>query len=220
MPAAERQIYLWGAGGHAKVVADVASELGVRVAGFIEEAVERHGQDYYGAKILGGESWLLSSQADRTCEVFVAIGHNAARLRCIEIAIRAGYTVPSLIHPAASVSPTARLESGTIVMAGAIVQADTVIGIGGIINTGASVDHDGVLGRGVHIAPGARLAGQVTVGDRTLIGVGAVVIPQICIGRDCVAGAGAAVVSDVLDGQTVAGVPARVLKRSVAHGNR
>lgn len=211
MPAAERRIYLWGAGGHAKVVADVARALGICVVGFLEESVERHGQDYYGAKILGGESWVLSAQSDRTCEVFVAIGHNAARLRCLEVAINAGYVVPTLVHPLASVSPTAHLEPGTIVMAGAVVQADTVIGAGGIVNTGASVDHDGVLGRGVHIAPGARLAGQVTVGDQTLIGVSAAVIPQIRIGHDCVVGAGAAVVSDVLDGQTVAGVPARVL---------
>ena len=210
MPAAERRIYLWGAGGHAKVVADVARALGMCVVGFIEESSERHGQDYYGAKILGGESWLLSSQADRTCEVFVAIGHNAARLHCLEVATRAGYVVPTLIHPMASVSPTARLEPGTIVMAGAVVQADTVIGLGGIVNTGASVDHDGLLGRGVHIAPGARLAGQVTVGDRTLIGVGAAVIPQTRIGHDCVVGAGAAVVCDVPDGQTVVGIPARV----------
>lgn len=211
MPAAERRIYLWGAGGHAKVVADVARALGLRIVGFIEESSERHGQDYYGAKILGGESWLLSSQADRTCEVFVAIGHNATRLRCLEVAVKAGYTVPSLIHPMATVSPTARLEPGTVVMSGGIVQADTVIGLGGIVNTGASVDHDGVLGQGVHIAPGARLAGQVAVGDRTLIGVGAAVIPQTRIGHDCIVGAGAAVVSDVPDGQTVVGVPARPL---------
>ena len=220
MPTVDRHVYLWGAGGHAKVVADVARAMGLHVAGFIDEFSTRHGQDYYGAKILGGENWLHSAEADRSCEVFVAIGDNSARLRCLNTAIQAGYTVPSFIHPAANVSPTARLEPGTVVMAGAIVQADTVIGIGGIINTGASVDHDGVLGRGVHVAPGARLAGQVSVGDRTLIGVSAAVIPQICIGHDCVVGAGASVVSDVLDGQTVAGVPARVLKWSVAHGNR
>ena len=211
MPTVDRHVYLWGAGGHAKVVADVVRAMGLHVAGFIDESISRHGQDYYGAKILGGENWLTSAQADRSCEVFVAIGDNSARLRCLSTAIQAGYTVPSFIHPAATVSPTVRLEPGTVVMAGAIVQADTAIGIGGIINTGASVDHDGVLGRCVHVAPGARLAGQVSVGDRTLIGVGAAVIPQICIGHDCVVGAGAAVVNDVADHQTVVGVPARPL---------
>lgn len=209
MPAAVRQIYLWGAGGHAKVVADVVRAMGMQVAGFLDESHARHGQDYYGARILGGESWLDSKEADRTCEVFVAIGNNAARLRCLEFAINAGFTVPSLIHPSAVVSPTAQLEVGTVIMAGAIVQSDTLIGRGGIINTGASVDHDCVLGRDVHIAPGARLAGQVTVGDRTLIGVSASVIPQIHIGHDCVVGAGAVVVTDVPDHQTVVGIPAR-----------
>lgn len=211
MPSTVRRIYLWGAGGHAKVVADVARAMGIQVIGFIDETHTRHGQDYYGAKILGGEKWLLSSQADRTCEVFVAIGNNTARLRCLDTAIHAGLSVPVLVHPSATISPTARVAAGTVVMAGAIVQADTVIGLGGIINTGASIDHDGILGQAVHIAPGGRIAGQVTVGDRTLIGVGAAVIPQIHIGHDCVVGAGAAVVSDVQNGQTVAGVPARPL---------
>lgn len=41
-------------------------------------------------------------------------------------------------------------------MAGAVVNADAHIGMGGIINTGVSIDHDCVLGMGVHLSPGGR----------------------------------------------------------------
>ena len=213
MAPAARRLIIWGAGGHAKVVADLARAAGIPFAGYLDESVDRHHQPFYGAQILGGSSWLTSPEADRTSEVFVAIGDNSARARCLELATREGYFIPTLIHPAAIVSPTARLASGVIVMAGAIVQADAVIGVGGIVNTGASVDHDCVLGHCVHIAPGARLAGQVEIGDRTLVGLGAVVIPRIRIGHDCIVGAGAAVTQDVLHGQTVVGVPARAMPR-------
>ena len=211
MNLAIRRLLIWGAGGHAKVVADVARANGLEIAGFLDETEARHSHAFYGSHIVGGSRWLTSPEGDRACEVFVAIGDNMTRERCLEVAMREGYSIPTLVHPSSSVSPSAQLASGTIVMAGAIVQAATVIGLGGIINTGASVDHDCVLGRVVHIAPGARLAGQVEVGDRSCIGIGAVVIPRIRIGHDCIVGAGAAVIRDVLDGETVVGVPARAI---------
>ena len=209
-----KTLLIWGAGGHAKVVADLARESGWSIVGFLDEAPARHGQVFYGSLILGGSSYLTSSDADRSCQIIIAIGSNVVRDRCLMDALREGYTVPVLIHPAAVVSQTADLEPGTVVMAGAIIQADTRIGPGGIINTGASVDHDCVLGRCVHVAPGARLTGQVQVGDHTLVGVGAVVIPRVRIGMKCTIGAGAAVIGDVLDGQTVAGVPAKSVSKS------
>ena len=209
MSSPAKTLLIWGAGGHAKVVADLARESGWSVVGYLDEVPARHGQEFYGALILGGSSALTSPGVDRNCQIIVAIGSHAVRDRCLQDALREGFTVPVLIHPAAVVSPTAQLEYGTVVMAGAIVQAETRIGPGGIINTGASVDHDCVLGRCVHIAPGARLTGQVLVGDHTLVGVGAVVIPRVRIGMNCTIGAGAAVIGDVPDGQTVVGVPAK-----------
>lgn len=207
-------LLIWGAGGHAKVVADLARACGWTVAGFLDEDSTRHGQEFYGAPILGGGRSLASPDADRNSPVIVAIGSHAVRDRCITDALRNGFTIPVLIHPTAVVSPTAILEFGTVVMAGAIIQADTRIGVGGIINTGASVDHDCVLGRCVHVAPGARLTGQIQVGDHTLVGVGAVVIPRVRIGMNCTIGAGAAVIGDVPEGQTVVGVPARCVSKS------
>ena len=210
------RLLIWGAGGHAKVVADLARASGWEIVGFLDEDPQRQGQPFYGATILGGSSHLIVSGTDRAVPVVVAIGDNAARERCLALAQREGYTVPVLTHPSAVVSPTAQLEPGTVVMAGAIVQADTRIGAGGIINTGASVDHDCVLGRCVHVAPGARLTGQIEVGNLTLIGVGAVVIPRVRIGERCTVGAGAVVIHDVLDGETVVGVPAIVARRSAS----
>ncbi len=214
LPTPAKPLLIWGAGGHAKVVADVARASGWEVIGFLEETPHRHGHGFYGASILGGSEVLHTVDRHPCREVFIAIGDNVARDRCLDVAIRAGYSVPILIHPTATISPTAKLASGTVVMAGAVVQSDTEIGAGAIINTGASVDHDGVLGRCVHLGPGVRLTGQVQIGDLTMGGAGAVVIPGVRIGQRCLIGAGAVVIFDIPDGQTAVGVPARLISRS------
>lgn len=212
-PPPRLPLLIWGAGGHAKVVADVARASGWVIRGFLDDTPARTGELFYGSSLVGSSSVLFHAEAERAVAVFVAIGCNAIRARCVIAAQEAGYSVPVLIHPSAVVSETAEIGAGTVVMAGSVVQADTRIGRGGIINTGASVDHDGHLGEFVHVAPGARLTGEVVVGDQTLIGTGAVVIPRCRIGRMCIVGAGAVVVTDVMDGMTVVGVPAEPHKR-------
>ena len=50
------------------------------------------------------------------------------------------------------------------------------------------------------------------VKDRAFIGMGANILPGIEIEVDAVIGAGAVVIKDVLEGEKVAGNPAKVLK--------
>ena len=54
---------------------------------------------------------------------------------------------------------------------------------------------------------------RTSVGRRAAIGSGAIILGGVRIGMDAIVGAGAVVTRDVADGQTVAGVPARVLTR-------
>ena len=118
-----------------------------------------------------------------------------------------------LIHPRSWVADTVRIGNGTQILGMSAVSEFVTLGQNCIINTCGVVDHDCILGDGVHVMPGATLAGCVEVEDFASIGSGAVVLPRVRIGRSAIVGAGAVVTRDVLPGQTVIGVPARLIAR-------
>lgn len=67
--------------------------------------------------------------------------------------------------------------------------------------------------KGGDLAPGG-----ICLGDRVLLGVNAVVLGPVRIGHGAVVGAGSVATRDVEDGEVVAGIPARPLRRRAATG--
>lgn len=205
-----RKLAILGASGHGKVVADAAECFGWQSIEFFDDAWPDL-QDNGVWPVVGNTTALMGRLADFD-GVLVAIGNNRVRhVKLVELRT-AGARLATLIHPDASVSRYAVIGEGSVVFAGAVVNADASVGLGGILNTGCSVDHDCLLGEAVHISPGARLAGGVQLGDLSWVGIGASVRQMIRIGTCVVVGAGAAVVSDIPDNSIVAGVPAKRLR--------
>jgi len=201
-------LLIFGAGGHGKVVAETAEAMG----GF--EPIQFLDCEY--AQLNGNLRWPVSDPQsdaiDEQTRAVVAIGNAPRRMELLEELKAAGGLLPVLVHPSAWISPSAVIAEGTVVFAGAVIQADARLGRGVIINTLAGVDHDCVLGDGVHISPGAHLAGNVTVGEGSWLGIGCAVKQGVRIGRNVTVGAGAVVLKDVDDGLTVAGCPACPIK--------
>jgi sugar O-acyltransferase (sialic acid O-acetyltransferase NeuD family) len=191
-----------GAGGHGKVVAEIALASGYSDISFLDDAWPEKSKN--GAWDVRGKPTISQTPT------FCAFGSNAARERLFsDFNLR---NVPVLTHSSAIVSPSSRISEGTLLVAGTIVNADACIGRGVILNTACSVDHDCEVDDFAHISPGARLAGGVKIGKRSWIGIGAVVREGIHIGDDVVVGAGSVVVEDIENGAKVCGVPARTMK--------
>ncbi len=206
-------ILLWGASGHACVVADVVRLEGRhRIIGCIDD-LNPQPRSTPAGPVMGSCELLPALKQQGITRILIAIGDNAVRLRLAEKAVAMGFELAAAIHPRATVAEGVKIGAGSVLMAGSVVNPGAIIGANCIINTCASVDHDCILGDGVHICPGAHLAGNITVGSGTMIGVGAVVRDRVRIGRNCIIGAGAAVVGDIPDDSVAVGVPAKVVRR-------
>lgn len=201
------RLVLLGAGGHGRVVADIALSVGYSNLAFLDERWHEI------ADVLGFQVIAAIKDADGVIEpddhVFIAIGSNRKRIDLLRAFQVKGVTIPVLVDPSAIVSRFAAIGEGTAVMANVVVNAGADIGQGVILNTACSVDHDCRIEDGVHISPGAHLAGSVRVGEQSWIGIGSAVCENILIGRGCIVGAGSAVVATLSNGARVGGVPAR-----------
>ena len=195
-----------GAGGQGKVAGDTAAQAGEQHIVFADDAWPGL-QSCSIWPVVGPAS--LAALRTLTDRLHIAVGVGALRERFANEALSLGFTLVTLKHPSAVVSPRASIAAGCYLGPLSCVNIDAVLGSCAIVNTSASVDHDCQIGAFTHIAPGAHLAGGVCVGTRSWVGLGASVRGGIQIGDDVMVGAGAAVVSNVADGLTVTGVPAR-----------
>lgn len=196
------KVVIIGAGGHGKVVADIALRSGAQVLGFLDDSREG---SVCGIPVLGKTEDYVNY---KDAAFVLAVGSAAVRRRLAES--MAGVRWYTAVHPAAVISGLdVTVGEGSVVMANAVVNPGTVIGKHCIINTASVVEHDCVVGDFAHISVGAKLGGTVTVGESTWVGIGAAVKNNVSICPGCMIGAGAVVVKDIDQPGTYMGVPAR-----------
>jgi UDP-N-acetylbacillosamine N-acetyltransferase len=209
-----KKIVLWGAGGHALVVADIVRLSGeFQICGFVDDVnPDRHNMMFDGAPILGGSEQLDGLLEKGIEHLILAVGDCEARLRLAEVALAKGYQLATAIHPQTIMAYSASIGSGSVVTAGAVIGPEVEIGANCIINTCASIDHECVIADGVHVGPGVHLGGKVRVGRGAWIGIGGIVKDSINIGPYAVVGAGSVVLSDIPPGVVAYGTPAKVIR--------
>lgn len=192
------RLVIIGAGGHGKVIADIAILNGYKDIVFLDD--NKRLVECAGFPVIGSISEAKGIIGDK----IIAIGNSEIRER-----IQRDIETVTLIHPNSVIGNSVKIGAGTVVAAGTIINPDAEIGKGCIINTAASVDHDCIVEDYVHVAVGAHLCGTVHIGKRTWIGAGAVISNNVNICENCIIGAGAVVVKDIVDQGTYIGVPAK-----------
>lgn len=216
MTQRKKNLVIWGASGHAKVLNEFMGRIGYQVIAVFDnnpEVLSPIASLSIYHKEEGFNEWL-AQRPDGEVAGLVAIGgaNGQARLDIQRYLVSHQIEPVTAIHPTAFVAESARVGSGSHVLANATVCVDVEIAEACIINTATSIDHECVLGKGVHVAPGAVLTGCITVGDFSFIGAGAVVLPRINIGCNVIIGAGSVVTRDIPDGKVVYGNPAKIVR--------
>ena len=160
-----KSLLIIGAGGHGRVVKEVAEALGYDKIAFLDDnSAEAIG------KIADSKSFVQEYQA-----AFVGIGNNKFRNELLQRLEQEGFKIPALLHPTAYISKTAVIGKGTVVEPKAIVNANSRVGVGCIISVGAIVDHDVVLEDCVHVNAGAICKAGSFVAKETKLEAGQVV---------------------------------------------
>lgn len=209
-----KNIILFGASGHAKVVIDILHKMGqYNIVGLIDEN-KPQGPFFAGYNILGDLNDLPTLMTTHNVNAgIISIGDNFLRYNKAKAIkkIAPAFEFINAIHPSSIIGEDVRLGLGCVVMPAAIINAATKIGHHVIINTKASVDHDCHIHNFVSIAPGATLGGMVSVGEHSAIGLGVNIIQERSIGTNTLVGAGAAVVTNIGDNVVALGVPAKTI---------
>ena len=200
-----KDVIIIGAGGHARVIADIVMAQSDRVLGFLDDNPEAVGA--FGIPVLGK---VADYAAYPNASFVIGIGNAQVRRRIAQML--EGVSWYTAIHPSAVISPLGvTLGAGTVVAANACINPGATVGAHCIINTASVVEHDNSIADFAHISVGAKLGGGASVGESTWVGIGATVSNGVSVCRDCMLGAGAVAVKDITQPGTYVGVPARRL---------
>jgi sugar O-acyltransferase (sialic acid O-acetyltransferase NeuD family) len=197
-------VAIYGAGGHARAVANICKLIGKNIYGFYDDCFCKE-EEIFGAPQKGCFNAIVRDRKEIS-EVYLAIGNNERREESFYFLENHGFIMPTLIHPKSFIESNVVIGRGTVVCIGAILCTDVKIGEGCIINTGSTVDHETLIGNFVHLAPQVAVAGRVEIGDNVFIGIGANVADKLKVGKRSIIGAGSTVLSDVPENGKALGV--------------
>jgi len=199
-------VIIIGAGGHAKVIADIILKNNDTLLGFLDDNKSKN-EIILGYPILGKINDIHLFE-DKTAFI-IGIGDNFIRK---SVSNKHDVKWHTAIHPSANIGTDVDIKEGTVVMANAVINVSTKIGRHCIINTGVIIEHDNIISDYVNISSGTSLGGIVNIGECTFMGIGINVKNNINIINNCVIGAGATIVKNITESGTYVGIPARRIK--------
>jgi sugar O-acyltransferase (sialic acid O-acetyltransferase NeuD family) len=198
-------IYMVGAGGHAKAVMAALSANHIVPVAIYDDSPHRQGTALYGVPIQGGIDDFAALGA---VSAVIAIGDNNTRKHIAERFPAVDWL--TVVHPYTCIHASVQIGKGSVILEGAIVQPDVVIGQHCILNVESMIGHDCVLENYVHVS-GAKLTGNVHLREGVLLGANTTVHPGVTIGQWSKSAICSAVMRDVAPYSVLIGNPARCI---------
>lgn len=196
-------LLIFGFGGHARVVADVAWASGISDFCFVDTNA-RENESFLGFPVV--KQW--DEDLPEGWQAFSAAGDNVRRQQQCEFIKSLGWSLATLIAPSATIGLGSNIAEGCLIAHQAHVGPMSSIGKGCIINTGSVVEHESNVGDFTHISVNTTVAGRSVIGDNCFIGAGATVIDGISICNNVTIGAGSVVIRNIGYSGVYVGTPA------------
>lgn len=215
------RVVILGTGGTSKDILDTLDDMreapagpGYECVGFLDDDAARLDRRIHGRPVLGPVA--LAARLDG-CVFVNGIGSPTNFWTKPAIIQRAGVPAErfvTLVHPSATVSRTARLGLGSVILQHAVVACDVAIGSQVVILPNAVISHDSRIGDYTCVAGGVCVSGRVTVGQACYLGSNCTIIGDVEIGERSLVGMGSVVLQNVRPNSVVAGNPARFLRHT------
>jgi len=201
-----KEIVIFGAGGQANSVAELAIDLGYKIKHFIAQNKEK--RSLFGA--------FITNEIDLTsnCFIAIAIGENKIREKLyLDISKIASISqFPKLIHPSATISQSSKIDYGVIVLPNAVVGPNSKVSKFSILNIGSSLDHDSKMEDFSSLGPLSVTGGNVLISRLAKIEIGAVIQKGIKVAENCTIGANSFLNKDTNKNSIYYGSPARYIR--------
>ena len=205
----QRKLIIFGAGGNAVSVHNVACSAGYQTCYFIDKNKSKN--YFLDVPVL---KKLEEVNKLEDYDYAISFGSNFIREKVFQD-INAEYkflNFPILIHKTAVISVGVNIAKGCIIMPNAVVGPKTKIGKFCILNTNSCLEHDNNMLEFSSIGPRAVTGGNVIIGKRSYIAIGAVIKNNTSIDADSVIGANSYLNKKVESNSIYYGSPAQFIR--------
>jgi sugar O-acyltransferase (sialic acid O-acetyltransferase NeuD family) len=197
------QIVIIGAANDGELVVDLIEDINdakpsFQILGYLDDDPKKHGATINGYPVLGPIAYYRDLPASTKYVVTLASAKRTYRTK--QIVNRLGLQperVVTLIHPQATVSRSASIGAGCIVLAGVrinsrvrlgncvLVEGNVWLGVGtevhdyAVVTHDASISGDCVLEEGCYLGANCSVIGKTTIGRWAVVGMGTVVLRNV-----------------------------------------
>ncbi|MBI9066037.1 MAG: NeuD/PglB/VioB family sugar acetyltransferase [Salinivirgaceae bacterium] len=215
-----KNIVLFGGGVHASYCIDIIKKEGkYNIVGIID-SINNIGEEISGYSIIGRQEEIniLIDKFNIDAGV-ITIGDNWSRKVVFDCIKQKSpkFKFVNAIHPSTIIGMNVKLGVGIVIMAGCIINPNSIIGDFCFFATGAQIEHDNCIGDFASISAGSITGGKVKLGKFSAITLGVTVMDRLSIGENTVVGAGSLVTKDIADNVLAYGIPAKII-RSIPKG--
>jgi sugar O-acyltransferase (sialic acid O-acetyltransferase NeuD family) len=202
----KKELVIFGIGKIAEVIYYYATaECGYKVAAFTVDAQYKTGDRFLGLPVVDFASVKEHYSPDRY-DMFVGVGyHDLNRLRetkCRE-AEEIGYTLVSIVSPAANVPKNVSIGKNCFIMSPAIIHPCVEIGNNVFVWSGTIIGHHSTIKDNCWLTSGCNVSGNVTMGENTFIAINATIGHSVSVGKENFIGSNALVIKNTEDGQVL-----------------
>ncbi|PPR78480.1 MAG: UDP-N-acetylbacillosamine N-acetyltransferase [Alphaproteobacteria bacterium MarineAlpha2_Bin1] len=211
-----KKLIIFGAGGNAISVYNVAFSAGYQISYFIDK--EKKEKNFLDIPILGELEEIKNFDE---YEFALSFGSNFLRERVFND-IKSKYKFlkfPTLIHRTVVLSLGAKIGKGCIIMPNVVVGPNTTVGKFCILNTNSCLEHDNNMSDFSSVGPRVVTGGNVIIGSRSYIAIGAVIKNNTSIDNDSIIGSNSYLNKKVENNAIYYGSPAKFIRNRTKEEN-